>query len=467
MKQLFSFCMALLLVVPFGCSQPNAPATSTPAPISEAILGDWKGTLSVQGQELPIVFHFKAEDDALKGTMDSPKQGAFGLPCSQVQFDANELVVEMGSMGIAYKGTLKEGVIDGTFQQNGMELPLTLRPDADASASAPKRPQTPQAPFDYNIKEVTFRNASANINLAGTLTIPADCQQCPAVVLVSGSGPQDRDETLMGHKPFWVIADHLTRHGIAVLRFDDRGVGASEGDFKSATSADFMTDAVAAVAFLKGQVALDPAKIGVLGHSEGGLIAPMVAAETADLGFIVSLAGPGMAGKDLLPDQVRLITAASGASEEETAQAYAQSKKACTLIAESTDEAQLRQALTPILEEQGLSGTVLENTLNQYTTPWFRYFMQCDPVVYWKQVQCPVLALNGAKDLQVPADDNLAGIVNALKAGNNPPVTTKKMEGLNHLFQQSETGAPSEYATIEETFSEEALMLIINWINQL
>lgn len=450
-----------------GCSQPSTSTSAPSVAPSEEILGDWAGTLSIQGQKIPLVIHLKTTDGTLIGTMDSPNQGAFDLPCNQVTYHDAQLSLQLDDLGITYKGSLEQGVINGTFQQNGLELPLTLHATDASKTAPPKRPQTPQAPFDYGIKEVTFPNPIANIQLAGTLTIPSNCQGCPAVVLISGSGPQDRNETLLGHHPFWVIADHLTRYGIAVLRFDDRGVGASEGNFKTATSADFMTDAAAAVAFLQQQQTINPTKIGVLGHSEGGLIAPMLAAQNPDIAFIVSLAGPGMAGKDLLPEQNRAIATASGASEEDAAKYYAQSKKACTLIAESSDEEQLRQELTTILEEQGISGKQLESILQQYTTPWFRYFMRYDPCTAWKQVKCPVLALNGAKDVQVPADANLAGIVDALKTGGNTAITTHKLEDLNHLFQHATTGAPSEYATIEETFSEKALTLISDWINQL
>lgn len=466
MKHFFSFCIALLFITSTSCSQPStsksAPSVVVP---SEEILGDWTGSLSIQGQKIPLVIHLKETDGTLKGTLDSPNQGAFGLPCNQVIYKDAQLSLQLDNLGIVYKGTLEQGSIKGTFQQNGMEFPLTL--NHTSKTMSPKRPQVPQAPFDYKIQAITFSNPSANIQLAGTLTMPADGQDCPAVVLISGSGPQDRNETLLGHQPFWVIADHLTRHGIAVLRFDDRGVGASEGNFETATSADFMTDAAAAVAFLQQQQTINPNQIGILGHSEGGLIAPMLAAQNPDIAFIVSLAGPGMAGKDLLPEQNRAIATANGASEEEAAQYYAQSKKACTLIAESSDKEQLRQALTTILEEQGISGKQLENTLQQYTTPWFLYFMRYDPSKAWEQVKCPVLALNGAKDMQVPADNNLAGIADALKKGGNTTVTILKLDNLNHLFQHATTGAPSEYASIEETFAEEALILISNWINQL
>ena len=251
MKQLFLSCIALLFAVSFGCSQPTT-STATPPPAGE-ILGDWEGTLSIQGQQLSIIFHFTSDNNQLKGTMDSPQQGAFGLPCTEVQYDNQQLVLQLSNLGIAYEGTLDQGTIEGTFRQGGMEFPLTLQAASGSAPAGPQRPQTPQAPFSYASQDVVFPNPSANLQLAGTLTIPEGCQNCPAVVLISGSGPQDRNETLMGHQPFWVIADHLSRHGVAVLRFDDRGVADSEGDFKTATSADFMTDVAAAVAFLKQQ----------------------------------------------------------------------------------------------------------------------------------------------------------------------------------------------------------------------
>ena len=457
MKTWISCCLACLLGLPFSQGQNGA-------------IGDWMGSLNLNGQTMRIVFHIEVEEQGVKATMDSPDQGAYGLPCNSVKYQKPELTIQMDALNLQYQGRLNDqDQFVGTVTQNGMEFDLTLSRTTDQSAAPtpPARPQTPKGPFPYDIQEVQFKNKKANIQLAGTVTIPKDCKACPAAILISGSGPQDRNETLLGHEPFWVIADYLSRRGIAVLRFDDRGVGQSEGDFATATSADFMTDVAAGLEFLKQHAGVDGDKIGLIGHSEGGLIAPMLAARNEEVAFIISLAGPGVAGRDLLPEQIRLIAQANGLSEEAVQQQYTSNQKACALIATSTNDEQLRQDLTDLLTESGLSVMQLDHALEQYTHLWFQYFMRYDPRSDWQQVRCPVLALNGAKDLQVPADVNLEGIAQALKHGNNQQVTTQKLDHLNHLFQTCKTGAPSEYNSIEETFSPKALLIMEKWINKL
>jgi len=307
--------------------------------------------------------------------------------------------------------------------------------------------------------------------------LPKETGKFPVVVLISGSGPQDRNEELAGHKPFLVIADYLTRNGIGVLRFDDRGVGESTGDFKQATSLDFASDVQSAIAFLKTRNDIDINNIGLIGHSEGGVIAPMVAARTDDVGYIVLMAGTGIPGSDILALQGKLIEKAMGKSDTEVDRSAAIRQKMIDMAVASKDIPTLRKDLTNYLEEQAQNpdngiwlpdGTdvdqFIKSQVNFMATPWMVYFLRHDPAKVLENVSCPVLAIIGEKDLQVPAKVNLSGIGNALQKADNKEVTLKELPGLNHLFQESETGSPSEYGNIEQTFSPVALKVISDWI---
>jgi uncharacterized protein len=339
-----------------------------------------------------------------------------------------------------------------------------------------KRPQEPTKPYSYYSEEVTFRNTEANITLAGTLTLPAKEGNYPAAILISGSGPQNRDEELAGHKPFLVISDFLTKNGIAVLRFDDRGFGLSSGDFKSATTLDFATDVESAIAYLKTRKEIHKAKIGLVGHSEGGLVAPMVAAKSKDVNFIVLLAGPGMKGDKGLILQQELIQRAMGIPEASIQQSKKVNEEVSAIILNSTNTQRLKADLTQYTKENFehmptyLKPANLTKELfivaqiNRISTPGFQYLVKYDPAPALAKVTCPVLALNGEKDLQVPPKEHLTAIGKALKQGGNPNVTIKELPNLNHLFQECQTGSPTEYAAIEQTFSPMALAEISNWI---
>jgi pimeloyl-ACP methyl ester carboxylesterase len=338
------------------------------------------------------------------------------------------------------------------------------------------RPQEPVKPYPYHEEEVSFENAEAGITLAGTLTLPKKDGSFPAVVLISGSGAQNRDEELMGHKPFLVIADYLTRNGIAVLRFDDRGTAASTGDFKTATSVDFSKDVEAAVRYLQTRKEINRKKIGLIGHSEGGIIAPMLASRSKDVAFIVLLAGTGVQGDRLLLSQQEAIYTASGMNEAEWETVKAINEKAFAMVIRSTDTVQLKTDLTEYLKQvlkdhpsqkpQGVSEEqFIQLSVTQITHPWMIHFIKYHPAPALEKTKCPVLALNGKKDLQVPAKENLEAIQTALTKGGNKQVTTKEIPGLNHLFQECTTGLPAEYATIEQTFSPVALEDILQWIN--
>jgi pimeloyl-ACP methyl ester carboxylesterase len=372
-------------------------------------------------------------------------------------------------------------VLKGTFEQRGLKLPLSL--NRVEKVSTRKRPQTPKKPYPYSAEEVVFENPKAGIKLAGTLTLPKEGGPFPAVVLVTGSGPQDRDESLLGHKPFLVLADHLTRKGIAVLRFDDRGVGKSKGDFAKATSADFAMDAFAAIQFLSTRKEIDPKSIGVAGHSEGGMIAPMVAAEHPDkVAFIVMLAGTGARGDAIIERQTRAIGKAAGASADQLAVSARLQKILMDTARSQPDEVAAKKALVGVAvtfaknlndaERKALELDVgsdealkaAEDAAATFASPWMRFFLNHDPAPILARVKCPVLAVNGALDLQVLPDQNLPLIEKALREGGNMRFETKVFPDLNHLFQHAKTGQVGEYGQIEETFAPEVMELMSSWI---
>jgi len=312
--------------------------------------------------------------------------------------------------------------------------------------------------------------------LAGTLTTPGGPGPFPAVLLITGSGAQDRDESILGHRPFWVLADHLSRHGIAVLRVDDRGMGGSTGDGQTATSADFARDVLQGIAFLKGKTGIDPKRIGLLGHSEGAVIAPLAASQSSDVAFLVLLAGTGVPGEEIVLRQLELISRANGESEEKIAVAVSRQKRifdALRTMKPAEAEAEIRKIVTLSLQDMrpeeiramGGATLVTENGVQQVTSPWFRFFATFDPRTALRKLKKPpVLALNGEKDLQVAYQQNLPEIEKALREAGNRDVTTKSLPGLNHLFQPAATGSPAEYAQIEMTIAPSVLDLISDWI---
>ena len=440
---------------------------------SQEISGTWNGVLQVQGISLRLVLHVDSSEEGYSGTLDSPDQGAEGIPISAMDFQAPSLSFAIEQLGISYLGEWKDGeLIEGTFTQMGQSFPLALSREA---MEAPKRPQDPTPPFPYTAQEVTFTNTADGVTLSGTLTLPKDTPNPPAVVLISGSGPQNRDEEVFGHKPFLVLSDYLTRHGIAVLRYDDRGTGQSTGVHRTATSEDLARDVASAVEYLRGRKDIDTAKIGLVGHSEGGLLAPMVAAESQDIAYLVLLAGPGIPGYDILMLQTELIQKANGVPEAELDLAMKDLEGALAIIRDTEDVSLLGDKLTAYLTAaiearpeqipEGMEpGDVVRSQANALATPWMHYFISYDPAPALRGVRCPVLALNGEMDLQVPPKVNLEGIEKALNEGGNTTVTAKMLPGLNHLFQQTATGSPSEYGTLEETFSPLALDEITRWI---
>lgn len=445
---------------------------------AQEITGQWNGALKVTGVQLRLVFNVKKTESGFSATMDSPDQGAFGIPVTSTSFENNTLKIVITNANIIYEGTLgDDNIIIGVFNQGGQSFPMNLSREEIAKALS-KRPQEPKRPFSYRSEDVIFENKQAEILLAGTLTMPEKEGTYPAVVLISGSGPQNRDEELMGHKPFLVLSDYLTNNGIAVLRFDDRGTAASTGNFGTATSVDFATDVASAVQYLQSRPEIDKSKIGLIGHSEGGIIAPMVAGNSDDIDFLVLLAGTGIRGDKLLLAQQALIGEASGMSPNQLAENELISKSVFEIILKDQGEEEMkgevRNYMTQVFRNidpgnvpSGLTEEeFVKAQVGQMTSPWMNYFIKYDPAPALEKVSCPVLAINGEKDLQVPPKENLEAIKAALTKGGNTNVTTMELPGLNHLFQEADTGAPSEYSEIEQTFSPKAMEVVLEWIKE-
>lgn len=427
--------------------------------------GAWMGTLDLGTVQLRVVFHLLNTEDGLTATMDSPDQGANGLPTTSVTRDGARLKIEAKAIGGVFEGAIAADLssIDGTFTQLGAAHPLVLKRVKDKAEMELKRPQVPTKPYPYREEEVSYDNKVQNVTLAATLTIPEGKGPFPAVVLITGSGPQDRDESLMGHKPFLILSDYLTRHGIAVLRADDRGTGKSTGDFKGATTADFATDTEAGISYLKTRSEINPHKIGLVGHSEGGVIAPMIAARNKNVAFIVMMAGTGVPGDQVLVAQGEAIQISNGKDPIGAAKEAADEKAMLTLVETEKDEAVLEKELKEKLAGQ-LPEAQIGLQIAQVTSPWFRYFLTYDPATALRKVTCPVLAINGSLDKQVLPSQNLPAIREALAEAGNQHVEIDELPGLNHLFQTATTGSPMEYSRIEETMSPVALDKMASWI---
>lgn len=439
------------------------------------LTGAWMGKVSTGAISMRVIFNLSyVERDSLVATLDSPDQGVKGIKLGPVTLNDNSIKISAGALLAEYNGTIKnDTLIEGKFTQAGATMDLNLTRLMNEFSL--NRPQEPVPPFPYRSEEIEFENKQAGIKLSATLTIPEGQGPFPAVILITGSGAQNRNEELMGHKPFLVIADHLTRKGIAVLRYDDRGTGKSQGNYSNATSADLATDAAAALDYMKTRPETDPSAIGLAGHSEGGLIAPILASSRKDVAFIVSLAGPGVKGEDLIHRQNSDISLAMGLSPVAIKESIALNRKLYAALRKEPDNARaeekIRQTYSKILDKQKISGAEKEEALKQLAAgfnpaiyTWYRYFISLDPAKYWKKTTCPVLALNGEKDLQVSAELNLPAIEKALRSEGNSQVTTLSLPGLNHLFQNSATGLPTEYGEIEETISPEVLRIIADWI---
>lgn len=391
----------------------------------QQISGPWTGQLDLGAQKLTIVLHFDKDASGKDVcTMDSPDQSAKGIPATLNFISADSVNIVVPSIGMTYAGKLNEGELKGTFSQMGMKLPLDMKPGEVKH----NRPQHPVEPYPYQTKEITFQNEAANACFAGTLVYPEgykEGEKVPVLIMVTGSGAENRDEEVFDHKPFLVIADYLARHGVASLRFDDRGVGKSTGSMEGATTKDFAEDALAGIEMLRGLKQFS--KVGVLGHSEGGSVAFMLGAKQK-VDFIISLAGIGAKGDTALTAQANRTYELMG-------------------VPMQVNVAQYRAQVA------------------QLNSPWLNYFLDYDPIPDIQGTRCPVFAINGDKDVQVVSSLNLKGIEKALP--KNKKNLVKEYPGLNHLFQHCTTGLPTEYAGIEETISEEVLGDIATWINGL
>ncbi len=444
------------------------------------VTGTWNGLIRIPDNPLAFVIHVSNESGQLTATGDSPDQSAFGIGIDEVSFENGTLTFTIEQLGVRYSGRMvaDHSSIIGSFAQGGGEFKLVLgREEVKRELSA--RPQTPEPPFPYQAEEVSVSNDEAGITLAGTLTRPRDAAPRAVAVMITGSGAQDRDETLFRHKPFLVIADHLTRLGYAVLRMDDRGTGSSTGDFSTATSEDFVTDISAAVDYIYSRDDLVSEsgrhRIGLIGHSEGGMIAPMLAAERDDLAFLVLLAGPGVPIHQLLSDQGYLISRATAGEIEGLDEARQRNQALYRAIGALSPETpiteEIRQMMRDNYAANGISDPEqqqiqLDRELETYDSPWFRFFLAYDPARYFSRVSTPLVAINGSVDLQVEVDSNLGGIRRMLESSGHDDYEIIRLDGLNHLFQSSETGATTEYAKLEETFSPRALMAISDWLGK-
>ncbi len=439
--------------------------------------GTWAGVLEMPGAELELVFHIASETEGIwSGTLDVPAQGAVGIPITEVRLDAEQVFFDVSLIAGVYSGSfIPNGAIEGIWEQSGLKIPLVLE-KVVGELVGPNRPQEPKPPYQYSEVEVRYPNPEAGIELAGTLTLPPGNGPFPVVVLISGSGAQDRNEALAGHKPFHVLADYLTRRGIAVLRVDDRGVAESTGDFASATTLDFTDDVLAGVEYLKTRPEIDPARIGLIGHSEGGLIAPLAAKASSDVAFIVLMAGPGVNGEEIAYQQSDLLLRAAGAPQQVIDEQKAMQEALFAIAKTETDLNKAAEEMRSVMlapyaglsEEQfaalgDIEGAVAVQ-IGQLLSPWYQFFMTHDPLPTLREVTCPVLAINGSKDMQVPTEPNLSLIEKALEEGGNKNYTVLELPDLNHLFQTAPTGSLEEYYLIEETMSPAALEVMGDWL---
>ena len=411
---------------------------------ADAQTGNWSGKLDVMGNKLTLVFHLDGDEPC----MDSPDQAAMGIPIQVEKTALGNIIIKVPALAASYEGLWTGKQILGTFKQGALSVPLTLAPEADL-----KRPQTPVGPFPYTEEEVTFSNGDAH--LAGTLVLPEGyTRKTPVLIMVTGSGQENRDEEIFEHRPFAVIADALARAGVATLRYDDRGVGGSTGEVATATTEDFKEDALAGIKLLRERFD----KVGVIGHSEGGTIALMLAAE-GQADFIVSLAGMAVSGLETLVKQSKTSIQSAGYPEEAVETFAKAVHDACYV--------RVHGGKMPFPDELDLPDELkqaYQSVITQIQVPWMIKFLSLDMRPLLGGIQCPVLAINGTKDIQVDCESNLGALRDGLPA--NPKNKIEAIEGANHLFQHCTTGAVAEYRNLEETFAPEALELMARWMAQ-
>jgi pimeloyl-ACP methyl ester carboxylesterase len=437
--------------------------------------GVWWGTLQAGAQRLRVVFRLQRDADGqLRGTIDSLDQAATGIPISEITVEGSTIRVRSDAVQGEFVGTLSDDgkQVAGVWKQGGQELPLTL---TRGEPPTPKRPQEPKPPFPYRTEEVRIPHLKERFELAGTLTIPEGKPPFPAIVFFTGSGAQNRDQEVFGHKPFLVLADYLTRAGYATLRMDDRGVGGSGGDMRTATTLDFADDALSGVRYLQKRKEIDRKRIGLLGHSEGALVCAIAAAKAPrEVAFLIMLAGTGVPGEQILYRQAELMSRKAGLAEPLIERNRALQQRVFEILKRERDDAKAQDAIyEAMLQSLGAGANLSDNQKTalraqaaNYTSQWFRTFITLDPAPYLRKVRCPVLALNGELDLQVDPEQNLPAIERALREGGNKRITIRRLPNLNHLFQKARTGLITEYTEIEETFNPNALEAIRKWLDE-
>jgi pimeloyl-ACP methyl ester carboxylesterase len=439
-----------------------------PLPTIAGIDGTWRATLLRNGNSMRLIVHITTSSRGTRAKLDSPDMGAANLEVSELSRQGTHVHWRVPAGSITFEGELSDqaGKLGGTWQREGMP-PATVQFVREAAAVSDLRPQTPVAPFPYRARAVTFTDTKDGTVLAGTLTLPEGPGPFPAAVLVSGSGPEDRDETFAGHKPFAVLADYLTRNGIAVLRYDDRGVAQSSGNFDSASLPEFTNDARAAIDFLAAQPEVDTRAIGLIGHSQGGIVGPLSALKNQKVAYLVLLGAPATGMADVLIAQMRMAAELQGQSKAilDTQEPAWRQLGAVAGKARDHREAQanLDALLTPaMMRTLGLTDTQRQAAIDRYANDWLRDLLHYDARSTLAALPIPLLALNGSLDRLVPADANLAAI--RLATAGNPDVTVRQMAGLNHMFQPAHSGTMVEYGEIAVTFEPEALQTIGEWI---
>ncbi|MFO8062588.1 MAG: alpha/beta hydrolase [bacterium] len=473
MKRTLFCILTIALIILSGCNTRDLESG-----ISEELFnkyaGRWEGTLSIEGTELPLVFKIgKDTEGSVEVTMDSPMQNAFNIP-AEFNIDKDSITIEIEKIAMEFIGRLTESnEIAGTFSQSGIEKELAL---VKTEGPDPHY-QTPEKPFPYKTEDVVILNPRDSIEIGATVTIPAGDPPFPAVVMVTGSGQQDRDETVFGHKPFLVLSDYLTREGIMTIRYDDRGIGETGGNPEPCTSEDFARDAYYVYEYLLEMDESVDSLTGILGHSEGGMIAQMLAAEHEDIDFIVLMAAPGVTGGEVVMMQSEAINTASGLDKTAVEEASRFQQRIIDAVRDIEEPAQIKAEIRSIMEEYRakmppeqqaqLTDNTIETQVEAAASNWYRYFVRFDPAEYLKDIDCAVLAVNGGKDLQVPAEENLMRIGRILEENGNSNVTVKLFDDVNHLFQTAETGLTDEYYTLNETMNPAVMEYIAQWINDL
>lgn len=458
---------------------------------AQDITGSWIGAIPVNGTQLHLVFHIKkATDTSYSSTFDSPDQKAFGIPCSATYVKKDSLLIGIAAIGGGYSGIWNgKDSISGTYKQGGGKIAMGLKRttgiDKAPVIKDPVRPQTPKPPYNYYTQDVEYDNADKSLHYGATFTRPAGKGKYPTAIIISGSGTQDRDGTMLGHKPYWVLADYLAKNGIAVLRVDDRGAGKSSiGDnINGKTTLDFSYDIEASLNYLETRSDVDKKHLGLIGHSEGGIIAPMVAARRTDVSFIVMWGAPEIGGAQTMAEQFAYYKLKPAGIDTTAVRAFTQLQEDIFALFKSAQTVDaLDQAIKPVYEtwrkaqsqkildalyvhDNSIAGADINTIFNSYyNLPWMRFFIAYDPSQDLSKVACAVLAVNGSKDTQVNAVENLAKINEVLAKSGNKHFEVKSIPGLNHLLQTAVTGDLAEYEKIDETMSPVALNIICTWI---